>query len=98
MSVVGKPKKSSVVSATIVIIVVLLIIAIFVVMQESLDAELEDKKTELAAINDKIEDAKNKTVDLQNEIEYRSTDEYIEEEARGLGLIDPEDIIIKPTE
>lgn len=91
-------RKSSVISVTFFILLVLLVVLYFVLKQDELDQQYADKQAELALVNGKIAAAQEKTTELQNEIEYRSTDEYIEEEARGLGLIDPNDIIIRPEE
>lgn len=62
-----------------------------------LNMTLKAQQEELAGINLKIERAEDETEDIRDEIKYRETDDYIEDQAReSLGLRYPDEIILRP--
>ncbi len=91
-------KKSSSLGLWIVAAVVLLLCLFLLYKTNQANKELEGKQQELIEYNNAIEEAHDKTREMEDEIRYRSTDEYIEEAARGIGLIDPNETIITPEE
>ncbi len=90
-------KKSSLWLWLIAVIVGLLCILLFL-KESEVDNELALKQQELNELYGAIEEANNKTLEMEEEIRYRATDEYIEEAARDIGLIDPNETIISPEE
>ncbi|MBQ9699556.1 MAG: septum formation initiator family protein [Lachnospiraceae bacterium] len=59
-------------------------------------AELEKRQEELDKVNEQIADEENRTLELE-ELRIRvETMEYIEERARKLGLVYPDEILFKP--
>ena len=91
-------KKNSSIGLWIVAAVVLLLCLFLFYKTQQANREFEEKQQELTEVNRAINEANNKTQEMEEEIRYRSTDEYIEEAARGIGLIDPNETIISPEE
>ncbi|MCR5431488.1 MAG: septum formation initiator family protein [Lachnospiraceae bacterium] len=92
-----KEKKSSLI-IWLIAILVLLLSSILIYKTSQVNEELEEKQRELTEYNNAIQAAHEKTREMEDEIKYRSTDDYIEEAARDIGLIDPNETIIKPEE
>lgn len=81
----------------ITVVIVLLICGLIGWRISELNKTLESKENELAAINSEIDRASEKTKDIENEIKYRQTDDYIEDVAKdSLGLRYPDEIILVP--
>ena len=92
-------KKYSKRGISIIVVIVLLIVLLIAVRTNSLRQELDEKEKELTALEQKIEEAREDTEAINNEIIYRQTDEYIEDRAReDLGLRHEDEIILKPKE
>lgn len=83
------------------LITVFVLCILFVVGYKSigLASEQVKKEKELFASTQKIEDEKQRTVELEQKKAYVQTKEYIEDIAkRYLGLVYPDNVIIKPNE
>lgn len=80
----------------LVIIVVLLLIVFVASRIITLKREVDNKQAELAKINTEISAAEEERLDIENEIRYRETDEYLEDQAKELGLRYPDEMIIVP--
>ena len=92
-------KKYSKRGISIIVVIVLLIVLLIAVRTNSLRRELDEKEKELTTLEQKIEEAREDTEAINNEIIYRQTDEYIEDRAReDLGLRHEDEIILKPKE
>ncbi len=82
-----------------IIAAVVLLLSLFLLYKTSqANEEYESKIQELTEYEQAINKAANKTQEMEEEIRYRATDEYIEEAARDIGLIDPNETIISPEE
>lgn len=79
-------------------IVVILLCIILIYKSVQANEELESKEAVLAEYNNAIIEASEKSREMEEEIRYRATDDYIEEAARDIGLIDPNETIITPEE
>ncbi|MCR5830481.1 MAG: septum formation initiator family protein [Lachnospiraceae bacterium] len=91
-------KKSSPLGLWIVALVVILICVFLIFKIKEVNDELESKQQQLIEYNKAIEQAQEKSLEMEEEIRFRSTDDYIEEAARDIGLIDPDETIITPEE
>lgn len=95
----AKRKKNGRVGIALIAIIALIICGVIIYKTMELNNTLDAKQTELAMINAKIEQAQQKTEDINNEIKYRHTYDYIEDEARDkLGLTYPDEVILVPEE
>ncbi len=84
---------------TLIAIIALAIIAIIMQKTRTLDDSLDSRKEILASYQTQIEEEKLRTTEIENEIRYRETDEYIKDEAREIfGLHDPNEVIFKGVE
>ena len=93
----SRAKKSSRRAAGIIFFVVVILCLLLYVKTEGLQSVLNGKQDELASINAKIQEAEEDTDTIKNEIKYRETDDYIEDQAReSLGLRYPDEIILVP--
>ncbi len=82
------------------VLMIICVVGIFyVVMNMAISsgrAELEKRQEELDKVNEQIADEENRTLELE-ELRIRvETMEYIEERARKLGLVYPDEILFKP--
>lgn len=93
-------KRAGRVSIFIALAVALLIIGLLVYNIEYKGKPSANKlQEEIDSTNQKIEEAKREQINLENEIKYRETDDYIKEEAKEIfGLRDPDDTIFLPGE
>ena len=51
---------------------------------------------QLAQVNGQLASEKERTQEIENMEEYMKTDEYVEEMARKMGLVYPDEVIFKP--
>ncbi|MCR5685215.1 MAG: septum formation initiator family protein [Lachnospiraceae bacterium] len=94
-----KDRKYSKRGISIIVVIVLFLVGIIAFRTRTLKAELNSKEQELARIESGVTKAREETSDIQNEIIYRQTDEYIEDQARAnLGLRYADEIIVVPGE
>lgn len=82
------------------VLMIICVVGIFyIVMNMAISsgrAELEQRQEELDKVNEQIADEENRTLELE-ELRIRvETMEYIEERARKLGLVYPDEILFKP--
>lgn len=81
----------------LIFVFVLICCAVLFVKTYGLKSVLNSKQSELASINDSIAAAEEETGRIKTEINYRQTDDYIEDQAReSLGLRYPDEIILVP--
>lgn len=91
--------RSSRAAMGLIVIIVMFICLLIMVKTNTLSDSLEAKEARLAQINVEIARAGEETKDIQNEIKYRETDDYIEDQAReSLGLRYPDEVILVPKE
>lgn len=78
-------------------IIVLFICAVIISKTITLEKTLKETEAEYAGIQEDIREANALTEDIENEIKYRDTEKYIEDQAREmLGLKYPDEIILEP--
>ena len=91
--------RSSRAAMGIIVIIVMFICVLILVKTEKLSSELDAKNETIKTLDASIAAAREKTAAIENEIKYRETDDYIEDQAReALGLRYPEEIILMPKE
>lgn len=93
-----KKKQSKI--CTVVILVSLLLLGTVVLIRS---LSLREQKAELAVqaaeLTEQIEEAKDAYAELEEKEEYMKTKKYVEEVARNqLGLVYPDEIVIRPEE
>ena len=96
MSETTSAKKKSPLWLWIIAAVVLMLCLFLIYKTAQANEDLDAKSNELMEYVDAIDAANKKTHEMEEEIRYRATDEYIEEAARDIGLIDPDETIISP--
>ena len=81
-----------------VILIVVMLICLFVFWKtRQLGKEREELDRQLAQIQEQIYNENKQNQTIKNEIKYRQTDDYIEDQARDtFGLRDPDETIFKP--
>ena len=83
----------------LIVIIVMFICILIMVKTETLSKTLAAKEARLEQINTEIAKAGEDTKAIENEIKYRETDDFIEDQARtSLGLRYPDEIILVPEE
>lgn len=93
----SKKRKGGGLSAAIIIVITLLLCGLLYYKTIQLDKERDAIVDETATIKNKTEIAKIERQNIENEIKYRETDDYIEDQAREIfGLRDPDDTIFVP--
>ncbi|MBR5968164.1 MAG: septum formation initiator family protein [Lachnospiraceae bacterium] len=91
--------RSSRAAMGIIVIIVMFICVLILVKTEKLSSELNAKNETIMQLDASIAAANEKTKSIENEIKYRETDDYIEDQAReALGLRYPDEIILVPQE
>ena len=91
--------RSSRAAMGIIVIIVMFICVLILVKTEMLTSDLNAKNDIIKQLDASIAAANEKTKTIENEIKYRETDDYIEDQAReALGLRYPDEIILVPKE
>jgi|P827metagenome_2_1110787.scaffolds.fasta_scaffold08044_4 cell division protein FtsB len=91
--------RSSRAAMGIIVIIVMFICVLILVKTEKLTGELNARNETIKQLDASIAAANEKTKSIENEIKYRETDDYIEDQAReALGLRYPDEIILVPKE
>ena len=91
--------RSSRAAMGIIVIIVMFICVLILVKTEKLTSDLNAKNDMIKQLDASIAAANEKTKTIENEIKYRETDDYIEDQAReALGLRYPDEIILVPKE
>lgn len=86
-------------TAIIVLIIgALIVCGILFYGQRELQKELREIQFRIDETDKKIEAEEEKTKELETERIYRETEDYIEDKARELGLVYPDEVVIKPGE
>lgn len=89
-------RKSGFFGIAIIAVVALSIVALIFWKKLDLEKELEIKQQQLDGYNAQIETAHAKTAEIENEIKYRETDDYIKDEARDIfGLHESNEVIFE---
>lgn len=92
-------RKQSKICTAIIIVSLLLLAAIVVVKSISLREQKAELKVQAAEISAQIEEAQDEHKKLEEKEEYMKTKKYVEEVARNqLGLVYPDEIVIRPKE
>lgn len=91
-------KRNGKIPIVLMILIVIMICGLLWVKTYNLRKELNEGEYELEKLNTQIEKEHERTADIEAEILYRQTDDYIEDAAKELGLYHPDEIIIKPEE
>lgn len=95
----NKKSKGSRAGIALIVVVMLLVCAFLIFKIQGLTEKLNASKAKLTGVEQQIERAEETTKEIQNEIKYQQTDEYIKDIARdSLGLVDPDEIVIVPEE
>ena len=93
----GKIKKKGRIGLLIILVLVLVICVFAYYKTKNLSAERESLEGQLAQIESQIERENRRNTDITNEIKYRNTDDYIEDQARDIfGLRGKDETIFKP--
>ena len=84
----------------IVVVSCLVLLAIVVMYKaQDLKAQKESLQVQAAELQDQLDDAKREYNKLEEREKYMKTDDYVEDVARSqLGLVYPDEIVIKPEE
>lgn len=84
----------------IVIVGCLVVLAVAVYFKgRDLNNQKASLQVQAAELNEQLEDAKEEYKALEERQKYMETDEYVEDVARSqLGLVYPDEIVIKPEE
>lgn len=94
---VRKLKKQSRVGLAVILIAVMLICGFVFWKTYQLGKEREELDRQLSQVQNQIEYENKQNQTIRNEIKYRQTDDYIEDQARDtFGLRDPDETIFKP--
>lgn len=98
----NKKKKNTLNSrfGMIVVVSCLVLLAIVVMYKaQDLKAQKESLQVQAAELQDQLDDAKMEYNKLEEREKYMKTDDYVEDVARSqLGLVYPDEIVIKPEE
>lgn len=99
----GRTGSKNKISSRIGVITVICCLALLagVVMYKARTLETQKKELQVQAeeLQEQLDDAKQKHKELEEKEEYMKTDEYVEYVARSqLGLVYPDEIVIKPKE
>lgn len=91
-----KKKRGGVLGTAIVAIIALVIVIMISFKIQESNKEIASKDQVLDSINSQIESAKADTAELENEVIYRETDDYLIEEINDLfGLYKPDEVIFE---
>lgn len=84
----------------IVVVSCLALLAVVVVYKaQDLKSQKESLQVQAAELNEQLDEAKQEYKKLEEKQEYMGTDAYVEDVARSqLGLVYPDEIVIKPEE
>ena len=92
-------KKQSKICTSIIIFSIILLAASVFVKSMSLMEQKEELEVQAAELTSQIEDAREEYAELEEKEEYMKTKKYVEDVARNqLGLVYPDEIVIRPEE
>lgn len=92
-------RKQSKICTTIIIFSLLLLAVLVFVKSMSLMEQKEELLVQAAELTAQIEDAEEEYAELEEKEEYMKTKKYVEDVARNqLGLVYPDEIVIRPEE
>ncbi len=92
-------KKQSKICTTIIIFSILLLGVLVFIKSMSLREQKADLEVQAAELTSQIADAEEEYAELEEKEEYMKTKKYVEEVARNqLGLVYPDEIVIRPEE
>lgn len=92
----AKKKKSHKAAMITILCVVVFLCCITEISNRDKQKELEKDKKTIEQLQELIEDEKNRNAELEELRVYVRTMKYVEEKARELGLVYPDEIIYKP--
>ena len=92
-------RKQSKISTAIILITLLLLVVVVLVKSIQLREKKAELQVQAAEITAQIEDAQNEHKKLEEKEDYMKTKKYVEDVARNqLGLVYPDEIVIRPEE
>lgn len=91
-----RKKKSNKLGVFAIIMVSLIMIAVIFIQNNKLEKKLEKLKEEESYYAELLEKENERTAELEDKAKYVKTKAYIEETAKKLGLVYPDEIIFKP--
>ena len=92
----GKKKKSHKTATVMIILLVFIFCGTMYVVNGKLQDELDEKNQQKEKLEQHIADEQDRTEELQKLRVYVKTMKYVEERAKQLGLVYPDEIIYKP--
>lgn len=91
-----KKKKTNKLGVFTIIVVSMIMIVAICVQNNRLEKKLEKLKAEEQYYAELLAEENDRTLELEEKAKYVKTKAYIEETAKKLGLVYPDEIIIKP--
>ncbi len=91
-----KNRKGNKINGTVVVIFTLVFVCVFMVMINHLKDTERRKDSELIARQQQYEEESRRTEALEEQRVYVQTKKYVEEEAKKIGFVYPDEIILKP--
>lgn len=93
----GKSKKrKNVLNSIAVIVIMIIFVGIISYQTNSLKAKRDELNAKEQKLQQNYEEESERTSELEKQRVYVQTKEYIEEAARKLGFVYPDEIILKP--
>ncbi len=93
----GKSKKrKNVLNSIAVIVIMIIFVGIISYQMNSLKAKRDELNAKEQKLQQSYEEERERTSELEKQRVYVQTKEYIEEAARKLGFVYPDEIILKP--
>lgn len=93
-----REKNSRILNSLFVVLIAFIFVAIFAYQASVLHKENEELKAKQTKYEIAIAEEKARTEELEDERVRTQTKEYVEEEARKLGYIYPDEVILKPND
>lgn len=91
-----KQKKSNKLGVFAIVTATMIMIVAICIQNNKLEKKLEKLKAEEQYYAELLEEENQRTLELEEKAKYVKTKAYIEETAKKLGLVYPDEIIIKP--
>lgn len=92
----AKRKKSHKMATVMIFAVVMFFCVIIGMSNSAKKKELDENLKQAQLLEERIQEEENRTLELQNLKVYVKTMKYVEEKAKELGLVYPDEIVYKP--
>ncbi len=96
--VTTRKKESNKLGMFAIIVVSMIIVVAICIQNNKLEDKLNKLKAEEQEYAELVEEEENRTLELEERAKYVNTKAYIEEAAKKLGFVYPDEIILKPKE